>query len=48
MNISQGFHGALEQMQVPHHWQVDAGNHTWQVWKADLYQFSQRLFRDNG
>ena len=45
MDISLRFHQALEQMNVPHHWQVDSGGHTWQVWKSDLYQLAPRLFR---
>ncbi|HZL91773.1 MAG TPA: alpha/beta hydrolase-fold protein [Pirellulaceae bacterium] len=45
MNISKDFHAFLEDKEVPHVWHVDAGGHTWQVWKNDLYLFSQRLFR---
>jgi enterochelin esterase-like enzyme len=47
MKISKAFHAALEEKQVPHVWHVDAGGHTWPVWKNDLYLISQRLFRDS-
>ena len=30
---------------VPHIWHVDSGKHDLQVWKNDLYLFSQRIFR---
>ena len=42
MNISQRFHAALEEKNVPHVWHVDSGGHTWPVWKNDLYLLSQR------
>jgi enterochelin esterase-like enzyme len=45
MNISQDYHSALDDMKVPHIWQVDTGAHAWPVWKNDLYLFSQRLFK---
>jgi enterochelin esterase-like enzyme len=45
MNISRGFHDALEQKKVPHVWQVDTGGHDFGVWKADLYYFAPLLFR---
>jgi enterochelin esterase-like enzyme len=44
VNVSQTFHGALEEMKMPHVWHFEAGGHTWDVWKSDLYFFSQRLF----
>jgi enterochelin esterase-like enzyme len=44
-DISQGFHTQLTDMQVPHLWEIDEGDHTWPVWKNDLYWFAQRLFR---
>jgi enterochelin esterase-like enzyme len=46
MNVSERFHKALEEKQVPHVWHVDSGGHTFPVWKNDLYLFSQRLFRE--
>jgi enterochelin esterase-like enzyme len=46
MNISQRFHGSLEEMKVPHVWHVHVGGrHDFAVWKADLYHFAQLLFR---
>ena len=45
MPISEGFHSALNDMKVPHTWRVNSGDHTWAVWKSDLFSFSQRLFQ---
>ena len=47
IGISKSFHAALEEKKVPHVWHVDAGGHTWPVWKNDLYLLAQRLFRDD-
>ncbi|HEY8503455.1 MAG TPA: alpha/beta hydrolase-fold protein, partial [Gemmataceae bacterium] len=46
MRISRAFHETLEENNVPHVWHVDAGGHTWPVWKNDLYLFAQKLFRE--
>jgi enterochelin esterase family protein len=46
LNISEGFHKALDEMKVPHIWHVDSGGHTWAVWKNDLYLISQLLFKE--
>jgi len=46
LNISTRFHEALNEMQVPHVWHVDAGDHTWEVWKNDLYLLATQLFRE--
>jgi enterochelin esterase-like enzyme len=46
MNASKAFHTALEKKKVAHLWHVDAGGHTWPVWKNDLYLLSQLLFQD--
>jgi enterochelin esterase-like enzyme len=43
---SEAFHTTLEEKKIPHIWHVDAGGHTWPVWKNDLYLMSQMLFRD--
>lgn len=43
--ISQGFHTWLKEKQVPHIWHVEAGGHTREVWRNDLYLFAQRVFR---
>jgi enterochelin esterase-like enzyme len=45
MDISRNFHAFLKDNRVPHIWHVDAGGHTWPVWKNDLYLLAQRLFR---
>ena len=37
MSVSKPFHEGLVEMGVPHIWHVDAGGHTWPVWKNDLY-----------
>ena len=44
-NISAGVHEQLTAQKVPHKWYVDAGAHTFPVWKNDLYHFSSLLFR---
>jgi enterochelin esterase-like enzyme len=45
LRISRGFHDALEQMKVPHVWQVDSGGHDFTVWRTNLYHFAPLLFR---
>jgi enterochelin esterase-like enzyme len=45
MNISKGVHTYLKENNVPHIWHVDSGDHTWPVWKNDLYLFSQLIFK---
>jgi hypothetical protein len=44
-NISAGVHDYLAAQNVPHKWYVDAGAHTFPVWKNDLYHFASLLFR---
>ncbi len=44
-NISAGVHEYLAAQNVPHKWYVDAGAHTFPVWKNDLYHFASLLFR---
>jgi enterochelin esterase-like enzyme len=44
---SKALHDALEQQKIPHVWHIDAGSHSWPVWKNDLYLISQKLFRDD-
>jgi enterochelin esterase-like enzyme len=44
-NISAGVHDYLAAQNVPHKWYIDAGAHTFPVWKNDLYHFSSLLFR---
>ena len=44
-NISEGVHNYLAERGVPHAWHIDAGAHTFPVWKNDLYHMSALLFR---
>ena len=44
-NISAGVHDYLAAQNVPHQWHIDAGGHTFPVWKNDLYHFASLLFR---
>jgi enterochelin esterase-like enzyme len=44
-NISAGVHEYLAAQNVPHKWYIDAGAHTFAVWKNDLYHFASSLFR---
>jgi enterochelin esterase-like enzyme len=44
-NISAGVHEYLAAQNVPHKWYIDAGAHTFPVWKNDLYHFAALLFR---
>ena len=44
-NISAGVHEHLAAQNVPHKWYIDAGAHTFRVWKNDLYHFASLLFR---
>lgn len=44
--ISQGVHKMLDDKKVPHVYNViPGGQHDFKVWKNDLYQFAQMLFR---
>jgi len=43
---SFNFHNALQEMKVPHIWHVDkGGGHDFNVWKTNLYLFTQRIFK---
>ena len=44
-DISAGVHEYLAAQNVPHKWYIDAGAHTFPVWKNDLYHFASLLFR---
>jgi enterochelin esterase-like enzyme len=46
MDSSKAFHETLQRKKVPHVWHVDAGGHTWPVWKNDLYLLAPLLFRE--
>ncbi len=45
MNFSKRTHDYLESNGVDHVFYVEPGGHDFNVWKNDLYQFSQLLFR---
>lgn len=45
INISQGIHIYLKNNNVPHIWHLDSGKHDFNVWKNDLYLFSQLIFK---
>jgi enterochelin esterase-like enzyme len=45
--ISQGVHKMLDEKKVPHIYNViPGGQHDFKVWRSDLYQFSQLIFRE--
>ncbi len=44
-SFSQRTHRYMAEHNVPHIWQVQPGGHDFNVWKQDLYHFSQLLFR---
>lgn len=46
INFSQRLHRYLKENNVPHVWHVDSGGHDFNVWKNDLYLFSQLIFRE--
>ena len=43
--FSQRLHDYLEEHDVPHIYYVEPGGHDFNVWKNDLYMFSQLLFK---
>jgi enterochelin esterase-like enzyme len=43
--ISQRTHTYFKEKNITHIWHVDAGVHDFNVWKNDLYLFSQLIFR---
>ena len=45
IGISQRTHKHLKEKGVPHIWHVETGGHTFEVWRNDLYWFSQLLFK---
>lgn len=45
MNISQRTHEYLEKHKVPHVFYVEPGGHDFEVWKNDLYQYTQLIFK---
>lgn len=45
MNFSKRTHEYLMEHEVPHIFYVEPGGHDFEVWKNDLYMFSQLLFK---
>ena len=45
INFSQRLHQYCKENKVPHIWHVEPGVHDFNVWKSDLYYFSQQLFK---
>jgi enterochelin esterase-like enzyme len=45
MNFSKRTHDYLAEHKVPHIFYEEPGGHDFEVWKNDLYQFSQLLFK---
>ena len=45
MRFSQRTHEYLQEHEVPHIFYVEPGGHDFEVWKNDLYMFSQLLFK---
>jgi len=45
LHIGQQAHAYLKEKNVKHIWHVDSGGHNFNVWKNDLYLFSQLIFR---
>lgn len=45
MRFTQRTHQYLETYEVPHIYYIEPGGHDFNVWKNDLYQISQLLFR---
>jgi enterochelin esterase-like enzyme len=43
---NKAFHASLEDKKIPHIWHLEPGAHTFQVWRNDLYLFSQKLFKE--
>jgi enterochelin esterase-like enzyme len=45
INFSQRLHVYCKENKVPHIWHVEPGVHDFNVWKSDLYYFSQQIFK---
>jgi len=45
ISISQGVHKYLKEKKIAHIWHVEPGKHDFQVWKNDLYLFTQLVFK---
>ncbi|GAB2652795.1 hypothetical protein GCM10027036_02460 [Flavihumibacter cheonanensis] len=44
LSFSQRTHDYLQQHKVPHQFQIEPGDHDFNVWKNGLYQFAQLVF----
>jgi len=44
-HISDKMHAYLDEQSIPHEYYEEAGGHDFNVWKNDLYWFSQRIFQ---
>lgn len=45
ITFSQKLHQYCKENNVPHIWHVEPGMHDFNVWKSDLYYFSQQIFK---
>jgi enterochelin esterase-like enzyme len=45
ISFSQRLHQYCKENKVPHIWHVEPGKHDFNVWKSDLYYFSQQIFK---
>jgi enterochelin esterase-like enzyme len=45
INFSQKLHQYCKENKVPHIWHVEPGVHDFNVWKSDLYYFTQQIFK---
>ncbi len=43
--FSQKIHQYCQENKVPHIWHVEPGVHDFNVWKSDLYYFTQQFFK---
>lgn len=46
LDANKKFQASLEDRKIPHVWHLEPGGHTFQVWRNDLYLFSQKLFKE--
>jgi enterochelin esterase-like enzyme len=46
LNISKRTHEYLSEHGVPHIYYLESGGHDFNVWRNDLYNVSQLLFKD--
>jgi enterochelin esterase-like enzyme len=47
LRVTQGVHRMLDEKNIPHVYNIiPDGRHDFAVWRQDLYQFAQLLFRE--